>query len=175
MNSYQESKLASQAIAGDKESFALLYRQWVGKIYAYLMVRLGAKQDAEDITERVFLKAMQKMKNFQQKSSFATWVYAIARNELVDFYRRKKWQPIQIDLEQYPDKQCYQKATDSLQQQKQKRVEKILQQLPEDYRQVLQLRFRQNLSIKETAQVLGISENNVKVRTKRALEKARNL
>lgn len=172
MDKVQMAALAQKAKAGDRQAFTLLYRQLVGAIYAYFFVRLGAKLDAEDLTEQVFMKAFKNMHQFEGRSSFTTWVYAIARNVLMDFLR-DKYKMI-FSNEELTDGEVKTESS-SIQERKQRKVENLLAQLPDKYSQVLRLRFLQNLSITETAQVLGISENNVKVCQLRALQKAKVL
>lgn len=176
MNEQQQLKLVRQAQKSEKEAFAILYRLFVNRIYAYFFVRLGARQNAEDLTTKVFMKALKNINQFQGKAQFSTWLYAIARNELNDFFRRRRSEA-QFDEEQYGLAQQSAEPGDSekLLQQKSARVESILSKLPGKYSQVLRLRFLQNLSVKETAQVLGITEVNVKVRQLRALRKAKVL
>jgi RNA polymerase sigma-70 factor (ECF subfamily) len=172
MNQQQQRKLAKQAQAGDKGAFALLYRTFVHQIYAYFFVHLGANLDAQDLTTKTFMKALQNITQFQGKAQFSTWVYAIARNELVDFFRKQK-SALRFDEEWHQPANSLEEDTDQLRAEKVKRVDRLLALLPEKYAQILRLRFLQNLSVKETAQTLGISESNVKVRQLRALQKAR--
>ena len=175
MDQDREKKLVTQAISGDKQSFATLYRMWVTPIYAYIYVRVSAKQDAEDLTEKVFLKAMKAITSFKHQSSFATWIYTIARNQIIDFYRTKKLQPIHLDDINQIAQPNIEQETHHHQQNNEKKITTILTKLPQDYAQILKLRFIQNLTIKQTAQTLGITENNVKVRQLRALKKAREI
>jgi len=176
MNERQQLKLVREAQRSEKEAFAILYRLFVNRIYAYFFVRLGARQDAEDLTTKVFMKVLKNINQFQGRAQFSTWLYAIARNELNDFFRSRKTEA-QFDEEQYGLAQQGGEPGDSvkIRQQKSVRVENILSKLPERYSQVLRLRFLQNLSVKETAEVLGITEVNVKVRQLRALRKAKVL
>jgi len=118
------------------------------------------------------MKAFKNMHQFEGRSSFTTWVYAIARNVLMDFLR-DKYKMI-FSNEELTDGEVKTESS-SIQERKQRKVENLLAQLPDKYSQVLRLRFLQNLSITETAQVLGISENNVKVCQLRALQKAKVL
>lgn len=166
-----ELSLITRAKQGDKDAFANLYRQWVGKIYAYCLVRLGVKADAEDVTSKVFMKAMNGLVQFREESSFATWLYAITRNELLDWYRAKRWKPEALTWDPVaaePDEnednnQAIQVANT------------ILDTLPKKYAQVLRLRFLQNMSVANTAKVMDETESNVKVLTYRALVKAREM
>lgn len=175
MNQQQQRKFVRQAQAGDREAFALLYQTFVRGIYAYFFVRLGASLDAEDLTTKTFMKALGNLNQFQNKAQFSTWVYAIAKNELMDFFRKRK-PVLPFDEEWHqPTSGSLEEETDRLKEEKVKRVDKLLAQLPQKYTQVLRLRFLQNLSIAETAQTLGISQSNVKVRQLRALQKAKTI
>jgi RNA polymerase sigma-70 factor (ECF subfamily) len=169
MSNDQEVKLVTTAVAGDNEAFAILYKMYIHKIYAYCVVKVGIPQEAEDITEQVFVRALKNIAKFRQDSSFLTWIYTIARHLVIDFYRKKKLLPLKEEqLEANPEEKTSEEELDK----KQKQVREILDKLPENYAKVLQLRFLQNQTVKETANILGISENNVKVRQVRALQKA---
>ena len=116
---------------------------------------------------------LKNIKKFNGLSSLTTWIYKIAYHSVIDFYRSHKIE-MSIDENKIAFLDDLQKANLDLQQEKIDKVNKILAKLSKNYAEVIKLRFLQNQSIKETANILGISENNVKVRQFRALQKASN-
>src|SRR4030042_2176893 len=166
MEKEQVANLVRKAQNGDRQAFALLYRQTIGQIFAYFFMRLRARADAEDLTTEVFMKAYKNISKFELRSSFNTWLYSITKNAFIDFIRSRR-RPISYDDSQFKSTE---KETEIIQAEKQAKVDKLLRRLSEKHSQVLRLRFLQNLSVAETAQTLGISESNVKVRQLRALE-----
>ena len=81
-----ENDLLARAIKGDAEAFGNLYERHMMSIYRYIHYRIGEVQEAEDLTETVFVKVWQAMPNFKMgKASFRTWLYRVAHNLLVDY------------------------------------------------------------------------------------------
>lgn len=83
--------LIHACLEGDGRAFGTLYQRHMLSIYRYLLARIGDVQDAEDLTENVFLKVWQALPRYQAgKASFRTWLYRIAHNTLVDHYRTRR-------------------------------------------------------------------------------------
>jgi len=85
-----------RAAEGDQEAFAVLYERYVTRIYNYIYYRTGSAHDAEDLTARVFFRAMSNMKNYRDRGApFSAWLYRIAHNLVANWYRdnsrRKRW------------------------------------------------------------------------------------
>lgn len=169
-----KQSIIDKAINGDQDAFERLYRYYLQPIYAFVALRIGARQDVEDVTQQIFIKVLKNIKKFNGLSSLTTWIYKIAYHCVVDFYRKRKIE-LPIDENKIVFLDDLEKTNMSLQEEKINKVNKILTKLPKNYAEVIKLRFLQNQSIKETANILGISENNVKVRQFRALQKASNL
>ena len=152
------------------QQFQTYYDQYLDKIYNYLFYRTGYnKALAEDLCSAVFLKALENFTTFdEEKSTFQSWIYTIAHNHLVDFYRAKK-QEVQLEeienvLGEEPDftSQLSQKAE----------IQKVLSMikvLPENYKEILTLKSVQELSNTEIAQITGKSAVTIRVTLHRAL------
>src|SRR6185503_5788991 len=82
--------LIIKAKSGDKEAFSDLYNTYFEKIYVFVFYRVSHKEVAEDLTEDIFLKAYQQLKNLTATEAFQGWLYKIARNRIIDYYRSKK-------------------------------------------------------------------------------------
>src|SRR3989338_7246444 len=86
-----EEKLIGRAIVGESSAFGLLYDGYQPKIYRFILVKVGHREDAEDLTHQIFLKAWQHVDDYEPRGlPFGSWLYQIARNQIVDFYRTKK-------------------------------------------------------------------------------------
>lgn len=85
-----DKKLVKKLQQGDREAFAALYQKYLDKIYRYIFFRTGQKvQEAEDITEVVFMKALKNIADFKtSEGSFQAWLFKITHNNLIDFYRQ---------------------------------------------------------------------------------------
>ena len=89
-----EQDVVRRARDGDKESFAELYETYFDKIYRYVAVRIGNKTEAEDMTQQVFVKAYKHVHSYKwQGVPFSSWLFRIAHNVVVDFYRKESKRP----------------------------------------------------------------------------------
>jgi RNA polymerase sigma-70 factor (ECF subfamily) len=162
--------LVERAQAGDREAFGEIYERLSPKVYNYLYHHANARvQLAEDLTEEVFVKVLEKMAHYQDRGlPFVSWVYRIAHNHLVDYFRTQPKQGT-VSIED-----CYELA--------ESRAEKVLDQtlthtelskalkhLTDEQRRVVILRFLQGLNVLETARVIGKSEDAVKKLQSRGL------
>ena len=84
----QESALIAQIQAGKTAAFAELYDRYIKRIYRFVYAKTGHRETAEDLTGQIFLKALEKIKSFNQhRGSFSAWLYTIARTAIIDHYR----------------------------------------------------------------------------------------
>jgi RNA polymerase sigma-70 factor, ECF subfamily len=171
-----ELNLVRLAQEGNPAALSQLYRRYLEDVYRFLYARTGSQTDAEDLTAEVFYKMVQHLKSYNAHSTFRTWLLSIARNTLMDFYRQQYKTP-EVPLEQLPpaalaDKPDRAPPPADNNAGKSDLLADILQSLPENYRQILELRFIEACSVKEAAQAMGISQNYAKVLQHRALNKA---
>ena len=174
--------------AGDRQAFASFVDAYSGYIYRVALKILGNPQDAEEVLQNTFLKIFEKINTFESRSAFSTWVYRIAVNEALMLLRRQKpaaenetdsLDAREQSLEElrpqlFVDWCCL--PEDSLLGNELREIlDRAIQQLPETLRLVFLLRDVEGLSVRETAQVLEISESAVKTRLLRARLKLREL
>jgi RNA polymerase sigma-70 factor, ECF subfamily len=125
---------------------------------------------AEDLTAEVFLKALEKIEKFDEERSFKSWIYAIAHNHLIDHYRKAKESVDLEDVEGVLESDL--RAESALDQRlAAEQVAELLTHLSEYERELVLLRYTQQLPIKEVAQVCDESEGNVRVILHRAIAK----
>lgn len=157
---------------GDVNAFGELYILLVEPIYRYIYFRVDSKESAEDIVQDVFIKAYQKLHQFE-KGSFNAWLYSITKNKVVDYYRTHKQHsrlnPNTQNESSINQTQVIEDLIDI------DIIRSKLKLLPNMYREVIIMRYLQDLSIKETAQFLEMSESNVKVISHRAITKLKQL
>jgi len=170
-----EATLVQRAIGHDPEAFGKLYDTHVDRVYRHIYYRVGNEQDAEDLTQQVFLKAWQAIHRYKKKASpFIAWLMTISHNLVVDLYRtRKDTAYLEAEvLADGPASSPEQAAETSLEQQ---RLRKAILQLGSDEQQVIILRFIEGFEFAEIASVLKKKEGNVRVILHRALVKLRNI
>jgi RNA polymerase sigma-70 factor (ECF subfamily) len=167
--SQEESELVQQAKAGDPEAFAELYRRYQPKIYRYIAFRVNNVATAEDLTSEVFVRLVERIDDFSYRGRpLLAWLYTIARNLLTDHYRRSgRSQSYPLDeslVADTPDP--VQRAHYAVQGE---RLTEALQDLTEDQRQVLLLKFFEDMDNPTAAKVLGKSVGAVKALQHRGL------
>lgn len=165
-----------RAIRGDRGAFAELYERLAPKIYSYFYYQLhGQSATAEDLTEDVFLNVLRGLDDYTERGlPFSAWLYRVARNRLVDYYRAQRRRP-QVPLDGAGDPVDHEPARELERILDRQELVAALRQLTPDQREVIVLRFLQRLSIQETARSLDRSEETVRKLQRRALDSLRRL
>ncbi len=165
--------------AGDRREFARLVEAYSGPLYRLALKMLGNVQDAEDVLQNTFLKALQHLHEFEGRSSLSTWLYRIAVNEALMLLRGRRPETSVSDLSaededdevetprQFVDWCCLPEE-ELLSSEARRYLEEAIQRLPPKLRVVFLLRDIEGLSIQETSQALQLSEAAVKTRLLRA-------
>lgn len=160
-----EETLVRRAQQRDEAAFAQLYEANFDKIYRYVVIRLGDRVEAEDVTQQVFLNAFQSVTTFRwQGTSFAAWLFRIAHNKVIDLVRKRAKQtitPLDDDLPVVgPD------ADDPrLMTERKLDVEQVLQamsRLTPAQHEVIALRFTSGLPVAQVAQIMSKSPGAIK-------------
>lgn len=155
----------------DRAAFAVLYRRYLDRVYGYAYHQLGDHHDAEDVTERIFLDAMRGIGRYRDEGAgFRSWLFRIAHNTVSNAHRsrgRRRTVAIDEGYEQVDPTPGPQGLV--LRAEERRRVRRALDELPDDRRQVVLLRFGEGLSSREIGAVLERSEGAVRVLLHRAL------
>jgi len=170
-----EESLIQRAKKGEPEAFEQLYEANFDRIYRYLLLKVRNRADAEDMTQQVFLKALESIGSFRWRGvPFSAWLFRIARNQAVDYFRKKSKQAM-LPLDEARSVSMADIDPVALAEQK-LRIEQLAvacQSLSEAQREVISLRFAGGLSVAETAKAMGKSEGAVKVSQHDAIVKLR--
>ena len=157
-----EKSLVQRAQQRDQEAFAQLYEAYFDKIYRYVSLKIGNKTEAEDMTQQVFLKALQSISSFRWRGiPFSAWLFRIAHNQVVDYFRKKS-KRVTVPIDNLPIM-----ANDNPQLMAERRsdIEQLVsatKQLTEAQREVISLRFAGELSIAQVAEIMGKKQGAVK-------------
>jgi RNA polymerase sigma-70 factor, ECF subfamily len=167
-----EVDLIRLAQDGDPEAFGDLYRLHLEAVYRYVYSRVGETVEAENLTQTTFLKAWRGLCGYHPSQvPFRAWLYRIAHNTVVDYYRTCR-EPVSLeDLELADTSHVPEEGL--LSQERQELLRRGLARLRPAYQQVLTLRFLNGLDYPATAEVLGRNVNTVRVLQFRALEALR--
>jgi RNA polymerase sigma-70 factor (ECF subfamily) len=162
------------AVPLDCHAFAAIYREYVTPVYRYLYQHVRNPHDAEDLTATTFSRALATLGRYEERGSFAAWLFSVARHTLRDFQRRRRTHvdvdviaPALVDPAPPPDAQVVQAEQADL-------LRALIAQLPADQREALVLRIYAGLSTTEVAAVLDRSEGAVKMLVHRAVTRLRD-
>jgi RNA polymerase sigma-70 factor (ECF subfamily) len=165
--------LVKNAVAGDAEVFGKLYDMYVKRIYRHIFYRVGNVEDAEDLTQQVFMKAWKAIGRYKKTSSpFIAWLMRISHNLVTDFYRSKK-DKVYLDTELVADDRDSSPERVGEVNFEQQQLRKAILQLPDEQQQVIMMRFIEGFTYVEIASSLGKSEGAIRVIQHRALKKIR--
>ena len=154
--------LIRRAQQRDQEALTQLYEEYFDKIYRYIVLKIGNKTEAEDMTQQVFLNAIKSISSFKWKGiPFSAWLFRIAHNQMVD-YLRKKTKRITVPLTESLVNTDDNPELIAEQNLDIKRLHSAIPQLTRVQREAISLRFAGGLSIAEAAKVMGKSQGAVK-------------
>lgn len=154
------ASLIKRILIGDSKAVVQFYKFYSPKILSYLTKKLPRKEDAEDLTNDVFLEAIDSLSFLQKEQNVSAWLYRIAHNKMVDFYRKRKVKSIL--LSQAPFLQIIANEISQPEFQLEKdairnRIEAALYGLSDNHRVILELHYEQEIPVKEIARTLNLS------------------
>lgn len=165
-----EDTLVGKAIEGESSAFGTLYDHYQPRIYRFVLIRVGRREEAEDLTHQAFLNAWKNIGNYKHRGlPFSSWLYRIARNLIIDFYRTAKNDlPLDDELNVITeDHRLLEKKLENEQ------LMAAIRTLKNEHQEVIILRFIEEYSIAETAAAMERSQGAVKLLQHRALHRLR--
>jgi RNA polymerase sigma-70 factor (ECF subfamily) len=161
---FNEEDVLTRASQGDRDAFGLLYERYIDRIFNYVYYRTGNLHDAEDLTARVFQRAMNHIQNYTDRGvPFSAWLYRIAHNLVANWHRdRSRRQEIPInDVPVLPSKGDHPERN-LVRSQEQDSLLRLIRRLPPERQSLLILKFVENMSNAEIGEIMGRSEGAVK-------------
>lgn len=150
-----------------------IYKDYHDRLYRYIRLRISNEQTAQDLLSEVLLKLYEKYESYDShKASLSTWVYAVARNTLYDYFRKEARRDVIVplsDLENEPADSDF--TTDLIREESLEKLALTLEQLPETERDLIILLYYHELSLKESAKRLGIGYSAAKYHHQMALSR----
>jgi len=165
----------------DTEAFAKLYDQYVKQLYRFIYFKIGSREEAEDITAEVFLKTWNYLQEKKEIKSFSGLLYQVARNTIIDTLRAKSSRPDLININELTfevgDKEEWKKNTlDKMEEEVDyKKLLEGLKKLKHEYKEVLTLRFIDELTINEITEITGKKSIAIRVTIHRGLKKLKEI
>ncbi len=178
-SSLEDDVLVKKAVGGNEKAYKKLVDKYERALYFHILKMIKDREQVEDLVQETFVKAFDNLNTYSTNYAFSTWLYRIATNHTIDYLRKKKLKTLSIDepmktkdgeMEmQLPDESA---GTDRniIRKQRQKIVQNAIDNLPEKYRKVIELRHMEEKSYKEIADVLDLPLGTVKAHIFRARE-----
>lgn len=170
--SLEENEVVTLACAGDNLAFGELYERYVTRIYNYFYYRTGSNEDSEDLTARVFMRALKHIENYDNRGvPFSAWLYRIAHNLVANWHRDNSRRKI-IPLDDYIVSSLPSDAPDILAESNEQKEELLdaVRNLPEDRQQLLYLKFVERLPNAEIGNIMDRTEGAIKSLYHRTLQ-----
>ena len=177
-----DAVLVKNYISGDESALASLIERHQSKIYGFIYSKVNDRDLSDDIFQDTFIKVIKTLKttSYNEEGKFLPWVMRIAHNLVVDHFRKSKKMPFQRETEEYS---IFNYMTDNaptiesqmITEQVEVDLTRLLDELPDDQKEVLVMRMYQDLSFKEIAELTGVSINTALGRMRYALLNLRKI
>ncbi|WP_264558843.1 RNA polymerase sigma factor [Flavobacterium sp. N2270] len=177
-----DSILVKNYIEGDEQSLSILIERHQSKIYGFIYSKINDKDLCEDIFQDTFIKVIKtlKAKSYNEEGKFLPWVMRIAHNLVIDHFRKSKRMRFQRDTDEYSIFSLLSDTSLNVEnqiilEQVELDLTKLIEELPEDQKEVLKMRIYQDLSFKEIAETTGVSINTALGRMRYAIMNLRKV
>ena len=172
----RDSLLVQNAVAGDQKAYSELMSLYWSSIEKSLSLKLVSKEDVEDLTIATFSKAFDKLDSYDDSFTFSTWIQTIASNTLIDFFRKKEQKTISIDKQKEDEDSNNIDVIDNsldpenhlIRKQKNKHITGMVHRLKPHYRELIILRYLDEMSYGEISKKLNMPLGSVKAKLFRA-------
>lgn len=173
-----DREIIKKYLSGDEAAFSELVKKYLQPVYSFVFRFVLDRDTAEDLTQETFLKAWKNLKRYDPERNFRTWLFAIAKNTVFDYFKKKKeilfssfadeegenWLENVNDENILPDEILERKSIS-------KELDVALQKLPPHYRAILLLHYKEDFTLHEIAEILEEPYNTIKSRHIRGLVK----
>ncbi len=167
-----DTEIISRVLKGEQQIFAQLVERYQNYVFTLVLRLIESREDAEEVSQDIFVKAYRSLSDFRGESKFSTWLYTIVRTSCITFLRKKKLQTTSIDNEktfvQVENQESSFKANLVEQKSRQAMVNEAIQMLSPDDAQIITLFYKAEQSLEEMGTILGMEPNTVKVKLHRA-------
>ena len=163
-----------RVLSGDVSAYASLVAKHKNLVFSIVLKIVNNREDAEEISQDVFLKAYQSLSTFERKSKFSTWLYRIAYNAAISKTRKKRVEMVAIEetvITNYSTDEVGRNMNELEENDRQLILEKALKRLPEEDNLLITLFYKNENSIEDISDITGLSVSNVKVRLHRIRKK----
>lgn len=175
MEAVNEAEIVSSVLAGDKEAYSVLIDLYKRPVFNLAYRLTGSIQEAEDLSQEIFLRAYSKLFRFNAQRKFFTWIYSISLNLIRNHLKKRNRAGFSIEVNENSIATGPSPERDLMESQEIALLQKCFNILPHDFREIIALKYYQGLTFLDISEVLGISESAAKMRVYRGLEKLKLL
>ncbi len=179
MGQKTDAEIVVRVLKGDKKAYALLIEAYKGPVFNLAFRMTGSYQDADDLTQDIFIRAYQNLHQFDQDKKFFTWLYTLGINLIRNHLKKKAKDVANHTMDRrFPEPQTKgdeSREGDFPSEDSMIRLDETMRKLPVDMRESIILKFYQDLTFEEIAAITGDSLSAVKRRVYRGLEKLKQL
>jgi RNA polymerase sigma-70 factor, ECF subfamily len=179
---FEDKQLVDKFFAGDDSAFSELVKKYLKPVYNFLYYFVSDRETLDDITQETFIKAWKHIKKFDQSRNFKVWIFSIAKNTAYDFLKKKKTIPFSNFTDDEGNNQLENIGDDSILPHEiliyadsAKILEEKLKEIPDIYRVILIMHYKDDFSLQEIAKILGKPYNTIKSQHQRGLMKLKEL
>ena len=169
----EEAHIIKEILSGKTEHYEYFLDCYGQQVFVLVDRIVSCQEEAEELTQDVFLKAFQQLSSFKAESSFSTWIYRIATNTALSAIRKRKNEVIRLDdsvFANLSDTQVDEALEDDSEEQLQ-RLQRAMEQLEADERALITLYYMEEKPLTEVAFIMGLTEANAKVKLHRIRKK----
>ncbi|MBS1534092.1 MAG: sigma-70 family RNA polymerase sigma factor [Bacteroidetes bacterium] len=177
-----DALLVRNYIAGDESALANLIQRHQSKVYGFIYSKIGDRDLADDLFQDTFIKVIKTLKSnsYNEEGKFLPWVMRIAHNLIIDHFRRNKKMPMFRETEEFSIFSIMSDNNPTIEnkmivEQVESDLRKLIEELPQDQKDVLMMRMYQDLSFKEISEITGVSINTALGRMRYALMNLRKV
>lgn len=165
--------IIQEILCGKSEQFEHILNRYSGQIFNLIAHIVPCKEDAEELTQDVFIKVFRQLSSFKEESSFSTWIYRIATNTAISAARKRKHDTLHLDDAVYKDipDEIIDETLDNSSEEQLQRLYIALEMLSADERALITLYYMNEKPVAEVASVLGLTASNVKIKLHRIRKK----
>ncbi len=174
MKFQDDNDYIGKVLNGNVSAYASLVAKHKNLVFSIVLKIVNNREDAEEISQDVFLKAYQSLNTFEKKSKFSTWLYRIAYNAAISKTRKKKVEMVTIEdtvITNYSTDEIGRNINELDENDRQVTLEKALKQLPDEDNLLITLFYKNENSVEDISEITGLSVSNVKVRLHRIRKK----
>jgi RNA polymerase sigma-70 factor (ECF subfamily) len=177
-----DKKIIKEFLEGDEGSFNILVSRYLKPVYGFLFQLVRDASVCDDLAQETFIKAWKNIKRFDTDKSFKTWIFTIAKNTAYDYFKKKKTIPFSNFTDEEGNNKLENLSDGSIsledileRKEIAREMEDKLKKIPDKYRIILTLRYKEDFSLQEISEILKVPYNTVKSGHSRALQKLKEI